>query len=85
MFHVFMTSNCLGSILGLANSLRAFSSTMCRNCGLLSECLRISSAHPRLLPSPAATGIVKQLSLRGDAHMGWQRLWGRKEEKRERH
>lgn len=84
MFHVFMIQNCLGSLLGLVNSLKTFSSSMCRNCGSWSEFLHISSAHHGLLPSPMATSIMKQPSLRSECSHGLEETLGRKKGERKK-
>lgn len=83
MFHIFIIQNCLGSLLGLVNSLRTFSSTMCRNCGSR------SNAYTSAVPTGAAvlphsTSIGKQLSLRGECSHGLEETLGGEDRERKK-
>lgn len=78
MFHVFIIQNCLGSLLGLVNSLRTCSSTMCRNCGSLSNAYTSAGPTRGCCPPPRHQHWETALS------KGWMFTWVRRDFRRRR-
>lgn len=76
MFHVFIIQNCFGSLSGLVNSLRMFSSTMCRNCGSQLESFHISMPTMGCCLPPWPQHCETALT---NVHTGYKRNWEDKE------